>query len=139
MAEERSLIFIPVVGAVVTSTFGFREHPVSGERKFHTGIDLAAYEGAPIRSLGAGRVVFAGIYRGYGNLIVLRHARGYTSHYGHCKKITVTVGQFVHGGQILGAVGSTGQSTGPHLHFEVRRNGRAIDPLLEIDNFPRKT
>lgn len=129
MTQTQHNIFLPVPGAVVTSLFGYRVHPQSGKHEFHSGIDLAAPESSAIRSVGTGRVIYAGIFRGYGNLIVIRHVAGITSHYAHCKHIGVSIGQVVRGGELIGAIGSTGTSTGPHLHFELRRNGRPVDPL----------
>jgi murein DD-endopeptidase MepM/ murein hydrolase activator NlpD len=97
-------------------------------RRHHDGIDLAAPVGAPIRAIAQGQVVYADPHGGYGRYIVVKHADGYTSHYGHCDKVEVSPGQRVAAGEILGTVGNSGVSTGPHLHFEIRRNGTPQNP-----------
>jgi len=137
MHDEPKRIFLPVGESVVTSPFGYRTNPVSGNREFHEGVDLLAPEDAPILAVGTGRVVFSGKYRGYGNIVVIRHAQGITSHYAHCKILTVKAGYYVKGGQVIGAVGRTGRATGYHLHFEIRRNGRPVDPLGTIPELQR--
>lgn len=101
--------------AVVTSCFGQRWG------RLHAGVDLAAPDGTPIVAAGAGVVVRAGVAEGYGNAVLIDHGNGYLTHYGHLSKITVAVGQHVAAGQQIGNEGSTGHSTGPHLHFEVHQ------------------
>jgi len=118
----------PLMGTRISSDFGSRNHPVLRVTKHHSGIDLAAPQGAPIRVIRDGVVVFADPYSGYGNLIVVKHENGLTSHYGHCRTILVKPGQHVRAGQILATVGSTGITTGPHLHFEIRMDGAPKDP-----------
>jgi murein DD-endopeptidase MepM/ murein hydrolase activator NlpD len=119
----------PVMGPRTSSSFGIRKHPITKKaRKHHDGIDLAAPTGATIRSIASGHVIFADQFGGYGNLIVIKHADGLTSHYGHCNETSVRVGQKVLAGDVIGTVGSTGRSTGPHLHFEIRRNGEPEHP-----------
>ena len=118
----------PLLGTRVSSSFGTRVHPVLRFTKHHNGIDLAAPDGATIRAIGSGRVVYADPYGGYGNLIVVQHESGLTSHYGHCQSIKVQPGQVITAGHILGTVGRTGRVTGPHLHFEIRMDGKAQDP-----------
>lgn len=119
----------PVMGPRTSSSYGVRKHPITKRaRKHHNGIDLAAPIGATIRSIASGLVIFADQFGGYGNLIVIRHADGLTSHYGHCNTTSVRVGQKVLAGDVIGTVGSTGQSTGPHLHFEIRSNGDPQHP-----------
>lgn len=123
----------PVLAPQLSSNFGMRRHPVL--RKFtrqHNGVDLAAPEGALVRALSGGLVVFADPYAGFGNLVVLQHKSGVTTHYGHCAKLKVKPGQRVKTGEIIATVGSTGLSTGPHLHLEIRLNGEALDPLKII-------
>ncbi|NJN48521.1 MAG: M23 family metallopeptidase [Alkalinema sp. RL_2_19] len=106
----------------ITSRFGWRIHPISGDRRFHAGLDIAAATGTAVLAPTAARVVSAGRKGGYGLAIVLEHWDGETQTlYGHLSKILVQPGQAIQPGQIIGAVGSTGHSTGPHLHFEVRR------------------
>jgi len=121
----------PVTGPI-TSPFGWRIHPIAGVRRFHEGIDIAAASGTPIAAAESGRVIYAGWYGGYGNYISIDHGGGVSTGYGHCSAIYVSVGQDVARGQAVGAVGSTGNSTGPHLHFEVRINGKPIDPLSRL-------
>lgn len=103
----------------VTSQFGWREHPISGGEKFHSGVDLAYDEGTPIPALFEGDVIFADEYGGYGNIVYLYHAETNTyTGYGHCSSFNCVVGQHVQAGDIIAFVGSTGYSTGPHLHLE---------------------
>lgn len=113
----------------MTSGFGMRYHPVYGGERFHQGIDLAAPFGAPIFSAGEGVVSAAGWHGGYGLLVALNHARGMQTRYGHMSRLSVGQGQYVHKGQLLGYVGATGVATGPHLHYEVRVNGAAVNPV----------
>ena len=121
----------PVRGPI-TSPFGWRIHPISGVRSFHEGIDIGVASGTPIGAAEAGRVIYAGWYGGYGNYILVDHGGGISTGYAHCSAIYVSVGQDVQRGQTIGAVGSTGYSTGPHLHFEVRINGKPVDPLTRL-------
>lgn len=116
------------VDAPMSSSFGPRVHPVTGEWKQHAGIDLAAPTGTPIGAAAAGTVTFAGVRGGYGNLVIVDHGDGTETRYAHQHTIAVRAGQQVAVGDLLGTVGSTGMSTGPHLHLEVRRNGRPVDP-----------
>lgn len=118
---------LPVRGTV-TSAYGTREHPIDGGKKFHKGMDIGAPEGAPVGSAAAGTVTFAGEKGGYGNYIMVRHADGSETAYAHLSRIGVKVGDKVTSGQLIGAVGSTGNSTGPHLHFELYRDGKPVDP-----------
>lgn len=122
----------------LTSDFGPRIHPITGRHHHHTGVDYAAPVGAPVRAVLNAEVIFAGPRGGYGNMVELRHADGMTTRYAHLDRIDVQLGQKLDRGVQLGTVGSTGQSTGPHLHFEVRRNGEAQDPLsfLGLRNTP---
>lgn len=118
---------MPVYGRL-TSRFGMRRHPIFGERRFHEGIDLSKYYGAPVRAAREGRVIYADEKSGYGNCVMLRHGEGFVTLYGHLSAILVANGQWIKKGQLLGRIGSSGWSTGPHLHFEVRKNGRPINP-----------
>jgi murein DD-endopeptidase MepM/ murein hydrolase activator NlpD len=119
----------PLVGAAARSSgFGARAHPISGQQHFHNGVDYAAPSGTPVRAILDAEVVFAGPKGGYGNLVELRHAGGTTTLYAHLDSIDVQVGDRIARGSLLGSVGSTGQSTGPHLHFEVRQGDKPIDP-----------
>ena len=111
-----------------TSGYGWREHPIYGDRRFHAGVDYGGPTGAKFWSAGAGVVVSAGWRSGYGNAVVIDHGDGLATLYGHASSLFVTAGQTVKRGQPIGAIGSTGYSTGPHLHFEVRRDGEPQDP-----------
>jgi murein DD-endopeptidase MepM/ murein hydrolase activator NlpD len=114
--------------APTSSPFGWRMHPVLGYRRFHAGLDFAASYGSTIRAADSGTVIFAGWYGGYGKAVIINHGKGITTLYGHTSELYVTEGQGVQRGQAIAAVGSTGLSTGPHLHFEVRRDGTPINP-----------
>jgi murein DD-endopeptidase MepM/ murein hydrolase activator NlpD len=120
--------YLPLRGAGITSGFGWRRHPISGGFKFHAGIDLAAPTGTPIVATAAGVVASADWYGGYGLCVTVDHQNGYVTLYGHMSAISVSAGQQVQPGQPLGRVGSTGSSTGPHLHYELRRDGYAVNP-----------
>ncbi|MCG9478736.1 MAG: peptidoglycan DD-metalloendopeptidase family protein [Actinomycetia bacterium] len=118
----------PVAGRI-SSGFGYRVHPIFGTRRFHSGLDLAAPYGTPIIAADGGQVVQAGYFGGYGNSIMIYHGGGYATWYAHMSGFNVSNGQMVQRGQVIGFVGSTGWSTGPHLHFEVRINGNAQNPM----------
>jgi len=118
----------PVSGGV-TSGFGWRMHPITHTRRFHDGVDLSAGYGTPIHAADKGMVVHAGWWGAYGQAVILDHGSGLSTLYGHMSSIAVGDGQTVHRGQIIGYVGSTGWSTGPHLHFSVRKYGSPVDPL----------
>lgn len=118
----------PVNGAM-GSPFGYRVHPILGVKKLHTGIDLNAASGAPITASGAGTVIMAQTYGGYGRAVVIDHGGGLTTLYAHQSKLAVSVGEQVSQGEVVGYVGCSGSCTGPHLHFEVRKNGEPVDPL----------
>lgn len=117
----------PCAGSV-SSPFGWRIHPIFHVRKFHTGIDIGAAYGTPIRAADGGRVIYASWMSGYGNTTIVDHGRGISTLYAHQSRIRITSGPVTRG-QIIGYVGSTGYSTGPHLHFEVRVNGNPVDPM----------
>ncbi len=119
---------MPVSGRI-TSPYGWRIHPVWGGRRFHTGVDIAAPTGTPIHACDDGRVVLAGWHGATGKTVMIDHGSGWATSYGHCSKIYVSVGQIVEQGQTIAAVGSTGVSTGPHVHWMVYRNGRHINPM----------
>lgn len=112
----------------ISSLFGPRIDPFTGRRAFHYGVDIATYEGIPIRAFSEGRVIWAGPGGPYGLAVGIQHPNGWISWYGHMKSIAVHAGQYVKAGEVIGTVGSTGRSTGPHLHFEIRENGVRIDP-----------
>jgi murein DD-endopeptidase MepM/ murein hydrolase activator NlpD len=119
----------PVTSGFISSYFGEREDPFSGEEAYHKGVDFAGTAGANIMAVAAGVVTWAGDRTGYGNLVEINHGDGYVTRYAHCQKTLVAVGQTVKRGDPIALMGSTGRSTGPHVHFEVVRNGRQVDPL----------
>lgn len=112
----------------VSSGFGERTHPIFGEKRFHAGVDIPMPEGTPVRAAAEGVVTFAGEQRGYGNVVIVEHADGYTTRYAHNSKLLVEEGQLVGADTLLAESGSTGWTTGPHLHFEVRKDGEPVDP-----------
>ncbi|KXU84975.1 peptidase M23 [Paraburkholderia monticola] len=122
---------LPLRYVRVSSPFGHRIHPVKGKHLMHTGVDFAAPKGTPVLAAASGTVRFIGFQQGYGNIIVLSHPRGYTTHYAHLSTFApkLRVGAPVTEGQALGAVGRTGTATGAHLHFEVREHNQPRDPL----------
>jgi len=114
----------------LTSTYGYRNDPFTGKRTAHHGIDLAGPEGLDIHCTGAGTVVFAQMNRhGYGKEVVVDHGFGYTTRYAHLHDIHVKKGQELKRGEVIGTLGSTGRSTGPHLHYEIRKDNRAVNPF----------
>jgi murein DD-endopeptidase MepM/ murein hydrolase activator NlpD len=121
----------PVTGTI-TSPFGWRSNPFGGAPEFHQGLDIAAPSGTTVTAAAGGTVIMAQWYGGYGNYILIDHGGGYSTGYGHLSAIYVSTGQTIQRGQAIGAVGSTGQSTGPHLHFEVRIAGKPVDPAPRL-------
>jgi murein DD-endopeptidase MepM/ murein hydrolase activator NlpD len=117
----------------LTSRYGNRKHPIYGDYRFHAGIDIGGGFGARVSAAEGGTVIFAGQASGYGTLVVLTHGtvngRNLSTAYAHMSRLAVSEGQSVSRGQQVGAIGNEGNSTGPHLHFEVRRNGEPVDPL----------
>jgi len=120
---------LPITGARLSSRFGPRLHPIFGTQRLHAGIDWAAATGTPVRAAASGRVVHAGERGGYGNAVIIDHGGALATMYAHLSVIAVGGGADVQRGQVIGAVGSTGFSTGPHLHFEVRVAGSPVDPI----------
>jgi murein DD-endopeptidase MepM/ murein hydrolase activator NlpD len=121
--------FIWPVNGSIGSGFGPRTHPIYGGSRMHTGVDIGASQGTPIKAAGDGVVKMAGVNGGYGNWTLIDHGGGLATGYGHQSRIAVSVGQHVSTGEVIGYVGSTGASTGPHLHWEVRVNGNPVDPM----------
>jgi murein DD-endopeptidase MepM/ murein hydrolase activator NlpD len=124
--------FIRPVGGYISSRFGLRRHPIFKRRRMHTGMDFAAPRGYRIKAVDSGKVLFSGFKRGYGNVTIINHGwyknKRISSLYAHQWKMIVRKGQSVKKGQLIGYVGSTGYSTGPHLHFEIRENGKPVNP-----------
>ena len=119
----------PVAGEVdMSSPFGMRLDPFLGRPAIHTGIDLRGEIGEPVHATATGKVSIAGREGGYGNMVEINHGNGLATRYGHLSEIDVKVGQTVRIGEVIGKIGSTGRSTGPHLHYETRINGEAVDP-----------
>jgi murein DD-endopeptidase MepM/ murein hydrolase activator NlpD len=125
---QRLIGNIPVSGRL-TSDYGMRKHPIKGTHKMHTGIDIGASKGTDINNALEGKVVFAGRRGGYGNTIIVEHKNGWSTLYAHCDSLNVNTGDFVKKGELIGKVGTTGLSTGPHLHFELKQDGKNVDPL----------
>ncbi|OGK11678.1 MAG: hypothetical protein A2Y63_06395 [Candidatus Riflebacteria bacterium RBG_13_59_9] len=121
--------FLKPVNGRITSGYGMRNHPILPGRRMHTGIDISASYGTPIKAGGDGKVVFAGWRGGYGKTVIIDHGGGLATLYGHCSGYATSVGQVVKAGQLIAYIGSTGLSTGNHLHFEVRRNGEPVNPM----------
>jgi len=124
---DRTPSLWPVVGWI-SSTYGWRTHPITGKRHLHSGIDIAAAAGTKVRATARGKVTLAGEYGGYGLTVIIDHGTGISTLYAHNQQLFVSQGQMVEKGDIIAAVGSTGVSTGPHLHYEVRLNGEPVNP-----------
>jgi murein DD-endopeptidase MepM/ murein hydrolase activator NlpD len=122
----------PVTGGFISSYFGEREDPFSGHEAYHKGVDFAGSAGSNVIAVAAGVVTWAGQRTGYGNLVEINHGDGYVTRYAHNEKTLVSVGETVKRGESVALMGSTGRSTGPHVHFEVLRNGRQVNPLSFI-------
>jgi len=120
--------FIWPVNGVITSPFGYRNHPIFGRQILHSGIDIGVDSGTPVHAADSGVVVEAGWLGGYGYAVVIDHGNGLSTLYGHNSSLNVSAGQSVSQGQVIAYSGSTGNSTGPHVHFEVRANGDPVDP-----------
>ena len=113
----------------ITSPYGYRTHPIFGTTIYHSGIDIGVDYGTPVHSADSGTVVYAGWMSGYGNTVVVDHGNGISTLYGHNEDVAVSEGQSVGKGSVIAYAGSTGNSTGPHVHFEVRVNGDPTDPM----------
>jgi murein DD-endopeptidase MepM/ murein hydrolase activator NlpD len=125
----------PVEGET-TDRFGMRSNPFGDEApEFHAGQDIAAPRGTPVVAAADGVITLAGTQNGYGNVVYINHGNGFATRYGHLSRIDVSVGQEIRRGEILGAVGSTGRSTGPHLHYEVRVNEAAVNPRRYLPSY----
>lgn len=122
----------PVMAGYISSYFGERMDPFNGEEAFHKGLDFASNAGTDVLAVGQGVVTWAGAREGYGVLVEVNHGNGYTTRYAHNSRVMVAAGDTVQRGQAIAVVGSTGRSTGPHVHFEVLKDGRQIDPMAFI-------
>jgi len=123
----------PVDGGHITSFFGGRDHPRSGDHQFHTGVDIAAESGWPVKATADGVVSFADWSGGSGNLVAIEHGFGFSTYYAHNRRLSVRIGQTVKRGDVIGYVGSTGNSTGPHVHYEVWKDGKPMNPSGYLD------
>lgn len=121
------------IQAPITSGYGMRIHPITGAQKMHNGIDFGAAQGTPISAAASGKVVLAGWVGGYGNSVEIDHQNGLKTFYAHASVLYIQNGQAVKTRQAIAAVGSTGNSTGPHLHFEVRKQGQWVDPMKFLE------
>ena len=137
-AQRASEPAAPAQGAV-SSSFGPRQDPINGATKFHQGVDISAPAGSPVKAPFAGRVVFSGRTADYGNMVEVDHGDGVLTRYGHNSLNLVAVGDEVQAGQPIALVGSTGRSTGSHLHFEIRKGGKAVDPALLLGQLVKGT
>ena len=127
----------PVEKGWMSSRFGHRTDPISGNRAWHNGVDFAGKNGSDVISVAAGVVVYADVRNGYGKMVEINHGGGYSTRYGHHKDLTVKSGDIVRKGEVIGLMGSSGRSTGPHVHFEVFKNGRVVDPSTYIHRASR--
>jgi len=137
LAAEEEIIFmdnIPIKNGNISSKYGIRKDPFNGRKRMHYGIDIAAQSGTNIYPLGKGKVIFSGRKAGYGNLVEILHGTAIVSRYAHIKKSLVKKGQIVSKKDIIAKVGSTGRSTGPHLHLEIAINGETLDPEIFLSS-----
>ncbi len=119
----------PVKGGYISSKYGERHDPFTGRKNFHHGVDIASKAGTAINAVGSGIVIFSGTKSGYGKLVKVQHGNGFVTIYGHNQELKVNVGDYVSKGQKIATVGSTGRSTGPHVHFEVQLDGKTVNPV----------
>jgi murein DD-endopeptidase MepM/ murein hydrolase activator NlpD len=122
----------PVKHGFISSLYGMRNDPFTGKRTMHKGVDFAGKEGSDVVAVAAGVVTQASMQSGYGMLVEINHGKGYVTRYGHNKELLVEVGDRVKPGQVIGKMGSTGRSTGPHVHFEVLLNDKVVNPTKYI-------
>ena len=128
--------FMPADVNSISSGFGYRRDPFNGSAAMHSGLDFSGPNGAPIYAAAVGRVRFVGVKSGYGNVVEIDHGAGVVTRYAHMSRFDVPVGRILEAGTVIGGIGSTGRSTGPHLHFEVRINGRAVNPRPFLETAP---
>ncbi|NLB31728.1 MAG: M23 family metallopeptidase [Alcaligenaceae bacterium] len=127
--DFNSIIKRPVSGGRISSHYGWRLHPITDSHRMHTGIDYAVPTGTEVKAAQHGKVVFVGRQGGYGNLLVIKHNSTYRPVYAHLDKFKVSMGDWVNQGDVVAYSGNTGLSTGPHLHYEIRKNGLSLNPL----------
>ncbi len=137
MQDDIFLAGRPVMKGWMSSRYGQRNDPITGKRAWHNGVDFAGKDGADVVSVAAGVVVYAGERSGYGKMVEINHGGGYSTRYGHHKELTVKAGDIIRKGEVIGLMGSSGRSTGPHVHFEVFKNGRVVDPSSYIHRASR--
>ena len=141
-AHHSELTFSKVEGVVtkgwISSFFGYRRDPFTGQLAWHSGVDVVAKEGSEIKALASGIVSYANTKKRYRNLVEIQHSNGLSTRYGHAKEILVKPGQLVRKGEIIALVGSTGRSTGPHVHVEVHQAGQAVDPGKYFPEFKKQ-
>ncbi len=128
-SRSNAISYIWPIQGRITSEYGWRIHPVYQRREFHTGIDIAVPIGCPVYAAAAGQVIYSGYLGGYGNLVILKHRDNSKTYYGHNIELLVKKGDIIKKGKVIALSGSTGVSTGPHLHFEIRINGKHCNPL----------
>ena len=132
LAAESFIAGRPITWGWMSSDYGYRTDPFSGKRAWHGGVDFAGKEDSDIIAVASGVVTFSGDRYGYGNLVEINHGNGFSTRYAHCKELKVAVGAVVEKGQVIASMGSTGRSTGPHVHYEVHRHGKPINPKKYI-------
>ncbi|MCP5160961.1 MAG: peptidoglycan DD-metalloendopeptidase family protein [Hahellaceae bacterium] len=135
--EQMVVAGSPITGGWLSSRYGYRSDPFSGRRAWHAGVDFAGKDGSDILAVASGVVTWSAERNGYGNLVELNHGDGITTRYGHCKEILVKTGEIVQKGQIIARMGSTGRSTGPHVHYEVLKEGKSLNPEKYINRASR--
>jgi murein DD-endopeptidase MepM/ murein hydrolase activator NlpD len=136
--EEVAIAGRPIDRGWMSSAFGRRVDPITGRLAWHAGVDFAGKQGSNVRALAAGVVVFAGRRKGYGQMVEIDHGGGYVTRYGHHASLLVGAGDLVKKGQVIGLMGSTGRSTGPHVHLEVLKDGRQVDPARYVARVARR-
>jgi len=130
--EDSTIAGLPVEKGWISSSYGVRSDPFNGRKRWHKGVDFAGKAGANVIAVGSGVVTWSGAYESYGNMVEIDHGEGFVTRYAHNQENKVKVGDLVQRGQVIAALGSTGRSTGPHLHFEVYKHGRSVDPSTYI-------
>jgi murein DD-endopeptidase MepM/ murein hydrolase activator NlpD len=134
--RETASVALPLpLHATLTSHYGYRADPFDGSARFHAGVDLGAVYGQEVPAVAVGHVVFSGAQAGYGNVVIIEHADGVQTKYAHLSSIQVEAGDSVEVGSVIGRVGSSGRSTGPHLHFEVLQSGHQVDPEVAATRY----